>query len=365
MATIQEIKDKLKTDEYNFIRNNPHLGNNITLLTLGGSHAYGTNIEGSDIDIRGCALNTKEELLLGNWFENVVETKTDTTIYSFNKLINLLTMANPNTIEILGCKPEHYFYVGEAGKLLLDNSHIFLSKRVIQSFGGYATAQLRRLDNKSARVTGQAEREQHILNSINNAKYVFPERYFEYPEDAISLYLDDAIQENFDKEIFMDITLKHYPLRDYVNMWSELNNIVKEYGKIGKRNNYAILHDKIEEHMMHLVRLYLMANDILIKEKIITYREKDRDFLLSIRNGAFLDENNQPTSDFFEMVNDYEMQLKYAAKNTSLPDVPDMKAINEIKMAVNEQIIKGLDNNREYDIINNKDNIMSIIFDER
>ena len=73
-----EIKDKLKTDEYNFIRNNPHLGNNITLLTLGGSHAYGTNIEGSDIDIRGCALNTKEELLLGNWFENVVETKTDT-----------------------------------------------------------------------------------------------------------------------------------------------------------------------------------------------------------------------------------------------------------------------------------------------
>lgn len=351
MATIAEIKTRLKTSEYDFLRNDKHLGNNITLLTLGGSHAYGTNIEGSDIDVRGCALNSKREILLGNDFEQVVETNTDTTIYSFNKLLNLLVMANPNTIEILGCKPEHYLYLTEAGKLLLDNSHLFLSKRVIQSFGGYATAQFRRLDNKSVREIGQAEREQHILNSINNAKYVFPERYFNYPEDSINLYLDKAIQDGFDKEIFMDINLKHFPLRDYVGMWNEMSNIVREYGKIGKRNNHAILHDKLGKHMMHLVRLYLMANDILTKEQIITYREKDRDFLLSIRNGAFLDDNNQPTSDFFDMVNEYEHQLKYAAENTSLPDLPDMDKINELKMEVNEQIIKNEGQEHQYDNI--------------
>ena len=34
--------------------------------------------------------------------------ETDTTIYSFNKIISLLKNTNPNIIEMLGLKPEHY-----------------------------------------------------------------------------------------------------------------------------------------------------------------------------------------------------------------------------------------------------------------
>ena len=339
--TLKEIKQTLHNPEYRFLTENSHLGSNVILLTLGGSHAYGTNIATSDLDVRGCALNNKNEILLGKDFENVTEANTDTVIYSFNKLLQLLASANPNTIEMLGCKPEHYLYLTNIGQELLDNRKIFLSKQVIHSFGGYALAQMRRLDNKAAREVGQAEKEQHILNSIKSAAYVFPERYFSYPEDAINLYVDKAVQEDYDTEIFMDINLKHYPLRDYRNMWNELNNIVKEYGKIGKRNSHAIQHDKLGKHMMHLVRLYLMATDILAREEIITYREKDHDFLMSIRNGAFLDSNNQPTDDFFSMVNEYEKELKYAAENTSLPDKPDMDAINELRMSVNEKIVKG------------------------
>ena len=36
-------------------------------------------------------------------------------------------------------------YLNENGRLLLDNRKLFLSKRAINSFGGYADAQLRRL----------------------------------------------------------------------------------------------------------------------------------------------------------------------------------------------------------------------------
>lgn len=96
--TVDEIKAMLKTEEYDFLKTNPHLGNNICYLTLGGSHAYGTNIEGSDVDVRGIALNSKQEILLGRDFEQVVNTDTDTTVYSFKKIVNLLQNVNPNTI---------------------------------------------------------------------------------------------------------------------------------------------------------------------------------------------------------------------------------------------------------------------------
>lgn len=338
---IEQIKKLLQTDQYEFLRVNPHLKNRIILLGLGGSHAYGTNIEDSDVDIRGCALNSKEEILTNQNFECFENTDTDTVIYSFNKLVSLLSNCNPNVIELLGLKPDHYLVMTAIGKELYDNRKLFLSKRAIHSFGGYANAQLRRLDNKAVRSVGQAERERHILNSINNAFYTFPQKYFSFDKaNSIKLYLDDAVQENFAKEIFMDVHLEHYPLRDYKSMWSEMNNIVREYAKVGRRNANAIEHGKIAKHMMHLVRLYLMCFDILEKEEIVTYRSEDHNLLMDIRNGKYLDENDQPTDEFYEVVSDLENRLEYDKKHTSLPDKPDYGRINDFVVSVNERVVK-------------------------
>ena len=338
---LNEIKEKLHTAEYDFLRNDPNLGNNVILLTLGGSHAYGMNKENSDLDIRGIAVNKKEEILLGKDFEQVVDTDTDTTVYSFNKILNLLCSCNPNTIEILGCKPEHYLYLSDIGKKLLDNKKLFLSKLCIHTFAGYAGSQLRRMENKAAREVGQEQRENHILKSIENARFGFKERYFPYEDGNILLYTDKAIQEGYDTEIFMDISLKHYPLRDYTGMWNEMKSIVNGYAKIGKRNEKAIAHDKLGKHMAHLIRLYMMCIDILEKEEIITYREKEHDLLMAIRNGEYLDTNKQPAGAFYDLLNEYEKRLEYAAKNTSLPDLPDKKKIEEFKIWVNENIVKN------------------------
>lgn len=48
--------------------------------------------------------------------------------------------------------------------------------------------------------------------------------------------MDRAENPELESEIFVDASVKHYPLRDYRNIWSEMNNIVKEYDKLGKRN---------------------------------------------------------------------------------------------------------------------------------
>lgn len=339
--TVEQIKNKLKSEEYKFLSENEKLGNHIILLTLGGSHAYGMDKEGSDLDVRGIALNQKEEILLGKDFEQIVDVPTDTTIYSFNKILELLSKCNPNTIEELGCKPEHYLYLSDLGRVLLDNRKLFLSKICIHTFGGYAQAQLRRLENKSARLVGQAQNEAYILRSIQNAEYEFKNRYYPHTDDSIKLYIDKGVQEEYETEIFMDINLQHYPLRDWAGMWNEMKSIVSSYNKIGKRNEKAISHDKLGKHMAHLIRLYMMCIDILEKEEIVTYRSEEHDLLMDIRNGKYLDENRQPVSAFYDLLNEYEKRFDYAKNNTSLPDVPDYGKINEFRMYVNEQIVRG------------------------
>ena len=257
--TRDEISEMLTWDKrYSFLDKEP-LAGNIILLGFGGSYAYGTNNEDSDVDIRGVATHSAEDILTRKGFEQVVNEETDTTIYSLEKIVNLLSNCNPNTIEILGLEPWQYFYVTDIGQALIDNRDMFLSKRAIHSFGGYANSQLRRLENRAARTMEQTKREEFILRSIENAKYTFPTKFFECPEDAIKLYIDKAVNPEYDTEIFMDINLKHYPLRDYKSMWSEMIAIVKEYAKIGARNRKAIERGKLSKHMMHLVRLYLMC----------------------------------------------------------------------------------------------------------
>lgn len=334
------INEVVKQPEYSFLQDNPLLGKNIIFLTFGGSHAYGTNIETSDIDIRGCTFNRKSDLLGMSNFEQVQDNATDTTVYSFMKLIELISQCNPNTIEMLGCKPEHYIFYSDVGKELIENKKLFLSKKAVHSFGGYANQQLRRLQNALARDNyPQTEKERHIMGSVKSAMSDFQNRYTEFDEGSIILSIDKSTHEELDSEIFVDVNLIHYPLRDYKNIWSDMNNIVKDYGKLNKRNNKKDdLH--LNKHAMHLIRLYLMCLDILEKEEVITYRENDLELLMSIRNGRFQKEDGSFHMDFFDMVSDYEKRLEYAKNNSSLPEKPDYKKIEEFVMSVNERVVE-------------------------
>lgn len=365
----------LANKDYAFLTENPMLRDNILLLTLAGSHAYGTNVETSDIDVRGMVYNPINSLLSNEEFEQFEDKNTDTVIYGLNKMFKLLLECNPNCIEQLGSKPEHYILLNEDGKKLIENRKVFLSKRAIYTFGGYANAQLRRLQNALARDNyPQVEKEQHILGSIQSAmnsivgryhtvngellKYDFShdngkmvhalreynekmknmEAFKNFENGVISLYPDKSDREDMETEIYMDAVISHYPLRDYKNIWNEMNSIVKDYDKLGKRNTKKDdMH--LNKHAQHLVRLYFMCIDILEKEEINTYREKEHDLLMSIRNGGYQKPDGGYRSEFFELVDDLEKKMHYAAENTSLPDLPDRKTAYEMLVEMNKNQI--------------------------
>ena len=337
--TIEQIKSLVNSKEYVFLRTDPHLNNRIMFLALGGSHAYGTNVETSDIDIRGCAMNNASEIVGLSNFEQFVETTTDTTVYSFNKLITLLLNCNPNTIEMLGCKPEHYIYMTDAGREMIDNGKMFLSKRAIYSFGGYANQQLNRLENALARDhLSQDKKEEHIRRSMENSVQAFKDKYTSFKHGGIKLYTDLSEREGIDREIFADIHLEHFPARQFNSMMNDLHNVLGSYEKLNHRNSKKD-DAHLNKHAMHLVRLYLMCLDILEKEEIVTHRECDRELLMSIRNGFYQNEDSTYKPEFFELVADLQKRLDYAKENTSLPAHPNMKQVEEYVMSVNRRAL--------------------------
>lgn len=318
----------LETEDYAFLETNSHLKDNLILIGLGGSHAYGTNIATSDIDVRGIATRSKEDILLGRDWEQVVNNKTDTTIYSFDKMIKLLSSCNPNTIEMLGLKSEHYLYISDAGKLLLENKDIFISKRAAFTFGGYAKAQLNRLVNKSGRANEVIE--QNEARSIEKA-------FVALRRDGIIDKSTSSYSDNGSIKIKLQ---QEMDLEDFIKVYQAVDMIHTDYrGSV--RNNKAVDHNKLSKHQMHLVRLYLMAFDILEKGEIITYREKDHDFLMDIRNGKYLIDDVTPTKEFMDMLDVFENRLNKARETSELPNKPDEKKIEKLIIDINSVVVTG------------------------
>jgi hypothetical protein len=85
-----------------------------------------------------------------------------------------------------------------------------------------------------------------------------------------------------------------------------------------------------------------MAIDILERGEIVTYREKDRDFLMSIKTGYYYNkQTNTFTTEFFDIVSDFDKRILTAYENTKLPETPDIVKINKLVYDINYDYIQN------------------------
>lgn len=327
---LKNIGISIDIKDYAFLEENEALKTPV-LIGLSGSYAYGTNIKTSDLDIRGIAMQCKSDILLGRDFEQIVDVATDTAIYSFRKMCGLLAACNPNTIELIGLKPEHYLYVSDLGRELLDNKDMFLSKKCVNTFTGYANQQMYRLQQKTLVAMSDEDLNTHICKTLNGMKLTLEEQY---NLNGIDVHMKDG-------KIVLDLDVKDYPADELSAVLGVFNNTLREYQKHSKRNENAIAHGKIAKHSMHLLRLYMMCEDLLSEGKVVTFREKEHDLLMDIRNGRYLAEDGKPTKEFFDIVHEYESRLERAKEHSVLPAEPDTERIERFMLKAYEAIVNS------------------------
>ena len=338
-----DINEVLQRDEYKFLKTDQRLIHKIILIGYGGSYAYGTNTETSDIDLRAVAVRTKKDILISKDFETITNNETDTTVYSFDRILGLLAECNPNCIEILGLKPEHYAdtiaydysysALANIAEKLLKMKSVFLSKHCINTFGGYATQQLYRLRQKSLEALTPEEYNNHIAKVIEGM-YNHLENNWHIPRDKI-------VVKNTNEGLKVDVgAMNDISLEDFYGMNNEITNVIRTYYKNSARNEKAMAHNKINKHAMHLLRLFMMAIDLLKDGEIITYREKEHDLLMDIRNGKYMNSDGMMNKDFWDIYEEYEAKFGEAKNNTKLPDHPDYKKIEEFRYETNDFITK-------------------------
>ncbi|MBC1436170.1 nucleotidyltransferase [Listeria rocourtiae] len=317
---MMDYKAVVGTSAYDFLRENEDL-RGIAYLVASGSHGYGTNNETSDLDLRGFLIEDERYLYGLHKFEQFEEKKTDTVIFGAQKFIKLCAQGNPNMLELLGGEEEEIVICSDVGRIVRAHADLFLSKRVEQTFGNYANAQLKRLQNALVRnEASEAMQEQHILETLKRQMGHFDGKYAKLEEGGLGLRVEN-------EQIVLDAALHGYPLRDFVGIYGEMQGTIRTYNKLGMADSQKSS-PRLYKHAMHLVRMLVTGRDILEGKGIITKRRTEHDLLMKIRNGQLSFE------EIFEKVAVLQKEFARAARETVLPDRVDMGKVEDLLISL-------------------------------
>lgn len=216
----EQIKKIITTNTYDCLRTDPLLGENIMLLSLTGSRAYGTSIDDenyvSDIDLRGIYTPTARDILTMRCetgaYQNV---EFDIYIYSLYKGLQLLYRANPNVIEFVGARDCDVIICSPEGKLLRKNIDLFLSQLALKTYWGYAKKQL---DEACAEVMSAPSIETADAKSYK--KFMHGIRVLLSGMELSTTRKVNVYREH-DRGLLLDIRKKKIPLQDMLQIKEE------------------------------------------------------------------------------------------------------------------------------------------------
>jgi uncharacterized protein len=112
---------------------------------VAGSRAYGTSTAASDEDIRGVfAVPAASYIDLVRPPDQLSDERGNVVYYSLRRVVELLTQANPNILELLFMPADCVLKSSPEMEALVSHRDLFISKQCADTHAGYAMSQIRK-----------------------------------------------------------------------------------------------------------------------------------------------------------------------------------------------------------------------------
>lgn len=291
------------------------------IRVIHGSHAYGLNVAGSDIDYKAVCVPTKERYFgfLNNFEQaEMMASKTggvDSVTFALDKFVRLAADCNPNIIEILFVDDSDVLDINSWGEELREFKDNFISRKAKHTFSGYAHAQLHRIKNHRAWLlnppASAPARSDFGLSDVSRVSKSELGAYDSAIESGIALDVPKSVLTLFTREKQYAAAKTHYD--QYVH-WKKSRNPAR--AELEAKVGYD------SKHGAHLIRLMRMCKEILETGKVNVKRRFDREELLEIRNG------HCPYDSLIEEAEKLESECEELYKTSTVRKEPDREKID-------------------------------------
>jgi len=338
-----------------------------------GSHAYGTAMPTSDVDLRGVFIQPLEDILGFGYVEQVADKTNDIVFYEIKRFLELVGTNNPNILELLNAPKDCIKFKDPLFDLILDQRDQFITKQCKMSFAGYAIGQIKKARgyNKKINWEESAMVRKNVLDfcyvledgqSITLNEFIirwnsnnvdkFDQRDFglakiDHAHDVYAMYHLPERQEGSgivgDTEKANDVQLTSIPKGLEVDVYLTFNKDAysthckryKEYQTwLSERNEDRFKMNKEHgknydsKNMMHTFRLLNMAEEIAEGKIIVRRPDEERKTLMAIRKGEY------DYDKLLEEAEDKIAGLDEMFDNSNLPDKVDREFMDNLLVTI-------------------------------
>lgn len=317
-----------------------------------GSHLFGTSRPDSDEDFAGVFIpSTKDMLSLNGFPDEITENEklstgarntlgdVDCKYFSLQKFLKLAAEGQSQQLEMLFAPKDMILVSTPEWESIFKARNLFLSKKGISPFIGFALAQAHKAVIKGENL--------NLLNKlIAFADTLTPQQKNSKLSDLFTIIVDvdeDRASFSQDLETTYYVNAHGFPQvrvagRDFdvnVKFKQFIDAIKKLEERYGSRSRNAAEQAYDYKSLAHAIRLLSEAEEFLQYGRI-TLPRPDADYLKIILKGECLD------VDWFDFISS---RIDYIKQNVEpyslLPDKPDMEAIDQLCMVLLYKHIVG------------------------
>jgi hypothetical protein len=337
----------------------------LILECISGSRAYGLATPKSDTDIKGVFLLSKVDFYGLDYTAQVNNSTNDIVFYELKRFMELLSVNNPNILELLNTPEEHVIYRHPLFKEI--QSKDILSKLCKNTFGKFAISQIKKAKGLKKKIVNPIAKERkRVLDfcyvnykngSVSLVTYLKEKKYDQtncglvkipHMRDVYGLYhnIKAGYKGIVQSEDSNDISLSSIQIgetqkeimffnkdaysrycKEYKEYWDWVENRNEE--RYANTKSHGKNYDA--KNMMHTFRLLDMAIEIA-REKTVNVHRPNRAFLLDIKSGKF------EYADLLEQANKKQLEMEEAFEKSSLPEKPNLKVINQLSYQLRDSL---------------------------